>query len=263
MSQQQNDDQSQGLHPAWKELLEAVPESLHGVIKPHLENQSKNFEQKLQDVRGEYSNYDPYKDIVSEGTDPEYIKGALHLAQQIRENPDAVIEQANKAFGLNWKQPGSNDNDNDDNDFDTDFDGVDIQKHPFVQQMAQQLSQLQEGFTSREQAEQNAQAQADFEQQLEDLKETEGEFNPLFVTALVSQGVDPKDAVNQYKSLLEGEVAKVTNPEQAKKEPPVVMGGSGNVGSGVPSNEVDFAKMKDGEVMDLVNNILQQQENET
>lgn len=262
-SQGQTDGQPQG-HPAWQELLDQLPDEFQPKVTEYLTKWNQGVDQKLQEVRSEAKRFDPYKDLIEQGIDPEYLNGAVHLAQQFQQNPDAVIEQATKAFNLPWTKAQQQAQEDEEVDL-GEFGDVDISKHPVVQQMAQQLSELQQGFQTREQAEAAEQAQAEFEQQLEDLKEQHGEFNPLFVTALVQQGVDPEEAVNQYKSILQSEVDKLTNSNgQQQETPPVIMGGAGNVGSGLPDQSINVGAMKDGDVQDLVINLIkQQQENQS
>lgn len=250
--------QGQDGHPAWQEVLDSLPEELQGLVKPKLEAWDQGVQKKLQEV---HAKYDPYKTLVEQGVDPKFVEGAMHLAQQIQQNPAAVIEQANTAFNLGYVKTDPNAPKPEEEE-EYEYDGTDITQHPAFKQITEQLTQLQQGYTTREQAEAEADAQAEYEAQLEalhtDAQGNRVEFNDLYVTALVSQGVTPEEAVNQYQQMLTAEVGKVATPPVTKDQPPVVLGGAGTVGSGVPDAGVNFATMKDGEVMDLVNNILQQ-----
>lgn len=256
--------ETQGLNPAWKPLLDALPEPLHAVVTPHLQTWDKNFQDKLQEVRSEYSSYE---EIKKAGIDPDLIKKSLYLYDQFATDPEEVIKQAIEAYELPYvdKANVQQTTDNELEDFDMD-DTSDITKHPQFAALMEQVQGLQQTAEQREQAEQQAEAVKQHMAWLEEMQKPEkyGEFDTEYVTALMSQGLDGEEAIKRYQTKFANKAADALVPNQQQQtQPPVVMGGDGTVGSGLPENPVNFGDMKTADFNDTVIKMLeaQQQDN--
>ncbi len=242
--------ESQG-HPAYKPILDALPESLQAVILPTLQEWDKGVQQKLQDVRAEY---EPYKKFIDAKVDPTYLEQAANLAHNLQENPEKVIAQINSEWKLGFATPeelaelkaaGSNG----ENEFDLSDPEFDISTHPEFVAMKQLVEGVNTKLTAQQEQEKYDQEVQEFEEYLDGLEAThkEGGFNRTLVTAFMSQGLDGEAAVKAYREALAG---TVTPPNQDNEQlPPVtVMGGNGTAGSGLPESTVDFGKMSKNDV---------------
>lgn len=246
-------------HPAWQEILDVIPSDLQGLVKPTLEKWDKGVQDKIQAL---HTQYDPYKEFATEGVDAESINQALWLVQELQQNPNKVVADAIDAFGLDFvtkelaatgeipsgtpaPEPYSED-----------VAGADITKHPEFIALRKSLEGLT-GTIEEQKAAQQAEEDANaFEKQLDDLQEVhkeEGEFNKIFVTALMSNGLDGETAVKQYFDTVNQAAAKIAGTSTSSvPTAPIVMGGNGSTGSGIPSAPVSLGQMKSADVKNLV-----------
>lgn len=247
-------------NPAWKPILDVLPESLHGIVTPVLQEWDKGVQQRFQEIRSEYSELEPYKKFVEANIDPGYAEQAIILADQLQREPAKIVTQINEAWNLGFipkdeaeKLGQSSHEDGDNGDlFD---DGTDIFKDPRVKAMKEALDNLQTEYMTDKQREEQEEALSEFEDYLDTLEQTytdperEGgplPFNRMFVTALISQGVDGETAVKQYHEVLAQNTSFEPTPNEqggSSNPPPVVMGGEGSVGSGSPDGSVDIGSL--------------------
>lgn len=238
-------------NPAWASILNVIPAEFHHLVKPHLQEWDKNVNQKFTEIHAQYEPYKGFQRLVENGIEPSYAENAVKLADQLQRDPKSVVQQVNDAWNLGYvpkdqvqSPAGNSTGDQGDDDF---FDpDDDIMKHPKVKALHDGLNQLQSQYERDKQAEEMAASQAEWEEYFDDLedyyKEQNLPFNRKFVIALVSQGVQPEDAVKEYHTLLaEQSVTPEAPAEQpSNNQPPPVMGSDGSVGSGLPDGSVDF-----------------------
>lgn len=250
-----NPTESQGLNPAWKPLLDVLPDAMHSLVTPHLAAWDKGVQDKLQEVRGEY---EPYKGLVSDKIDPELIKRSLYLYNEFANNPEEVITEAIKAYDLPYVDKSTIEATDTDEDFDFDMDN-DITKHPQFKELMEQVQGLQGTVAERQQAEEMAQAVQNHQNWLNDMQKPEkfGAFDTEYVTALMSQGVDGEEAIKRYQEKFANVTAQQVTQTEDKETPPVVMGGNGNTGSGLPDNSINFSTMSKNDFEDTVFKMLQ------
>jgi hypothetical protein len=79
------------VHPAYEKLLNEIPEAWHEKVKPHLQEQDKNFQQQLE-------KFSPYKQFVEDGVDANYIEQSIKLAKAIAEDPVSIHTNLTKAL---------------------------------------------------------------------------------------------------------------------------------------------------------------------
>lgn len=256
----------QGGHPAWQSILEVLPEEFHPLIKPKLQEWDNGVNSRFQEIHNQYEPLKAYKTFADNNIDPQYMINAYNLARNFENDPGAVVKSAIENWDLDYVAKSEIPEDND--TFNTDFDtNLDIANHPLFKQMAEQLESLNSQVTQKTQQETEAQQIAEFEKYLNSLKETHGDFDQDYVTALISQGVDGEEAVGRYKSLLGQQLTDAVNnnnDNQTVTDPPPVLGnGSGSSGSGFNEQPIDFGKMSKSNTDDLVMQMLQaaQQEN--
>lgn len=270
------DDNNSGMNPAWKPFLDVLPTSLHNVVLPVLKDWDAGVQNKFQEIRNEYAELEGYKKFVEANVDPEYVEQAVILADQLQREPGKIVGQINEAWNLGYvskdeaaklgQPPVDNSGDNGGLDFEPESD---IFKDPRVKAMKDALDELQNNFQTDKEREEEEAAIAEFESELDDLEKSytdpnrEGgplPFNRMFVTALISQGVDGEAAVKQYHEVLalnsSSQDTSTEKPPEVK--PPVVMGGQGTAGSGSPDGTVDVGSLSRSEVNKTVQQLLAQ-----
>lgn len=263
-------------HPAYKAILDVLPESLHSIVLPELKKWDAGVTRKFQDIHASYEDLKPYKKLAEHGIDIDYAEQAIILADQLQRDPKAVVERVNESWKLGFLPPGSTPASTQDlsgegsEEFDFDLDDDDdLMKNPKFKAMYDALQQLQGDFQSEKQKEEEEAELTQFESYLDELennaKSENLPFNRLFVTALMHSGIDGEDAVKQYHQVLAGgtQVDTTETSEQApntetSEQAPVVMGGEGTGGSGSPDGSVDFGGMNKDAINKTVEQILAQ-----
>lgn len=254
------------INPKWAPLLEALPEDLHGIVTPHLKEWDAGVTQQFQSIREEYN---PYKEFIEHKVDPNQINQALQLAQAIQEDPASVVERMVEHFKLEQFKAQQVSDEDDDIDVDLgDLGSVDIEtlkKHPAFKEVFAAAERANQLVQTETQTRQEQEAQMQFEEYMGELHnqfddETTGfKFDDTFVTTLIAAGVDGEAAVEQYKEMLNQARAgyvPATQTQQPVVTPPVVMGGSGNNGAGVPDQAVKMGSLKTDDLNSMVAQML-------
>lgn len=245
--------ESQG-HPAHKEILDVLPESLHHLVQPTLEKWDKGVQEQFQKI---HSQYDPYKELIENKIAAEDVKNALWLASEIETNPESIVEQAIEAFGLDYVKKVIEEEiefqETEDDDL-YEQPTFDVTKSPEFIAMKKQLEEVSKGFREEQQTKAQQAAQEKFDAELEQLKTDHGDYDKVFVTALMSQGIDGAEAVKRYHETVNQAAARIagTSGNQQQNETPVVLGGSGSTGSGLPTNPVPMGDMPTKDINQLV-----------
>jgi hypothetical protein len=242
-------------HPAWKEILDAVPDEFHHLLTPTLEKWDKGVQQKIQDL---HSEFDPFKSVV-EDYEPETVAMALNLAEAIQADPAGALAQLQKAYGLSVGVTGEQGvvEDDDAVELDSALEGTDP---AIAKQLAEQRALIEE-LRAERQAEQESitqeQEDAELEQMLatyiEDLHKIHGDFDEDFVITLMGNGVDGVEAVERYQGIIANAAPKVPAGATA----PAVLGSGGNI----PSGAVDVTKLSPTQTQDYVAQLLAAQDN--
>ncbi len=260
-------------NPAWNDILQALPEDLHTVVKPMLEQWDSTVQDKIQQV---HKQYEPYKPLVEHEVDMDYIDQAIYIAQQLENNPQEVIDRAIEAFKLPYQKGEAvsinNGGAGDPNPFEN-TDLEDISQHPQFKAVMDQLGQLNSQFEKTQQETQAQQQQRQLEEYIEGLhKGPNGEtveFDDMYVAALISAGVKGEKAVEQFQQTVNQHAAKLAeaqqNPNsggQQQQQQFTVLGGESGGGSGIPNNPPDFAHMKRNDLNDVVKQMLANSQNQ-
>lgn len=270
MSQGSNEPGTSQGHPAWKEILDIIPDSLHPLIQPKLEEWDKRQQDLLQGV---HSTYEPYKKFVDNKVAPQVIEQSLYLANHLQNNPKDFVQRAIENYEITDFVPASQvqQQSTDDDELDG-WDGDDITKHPAFKQVMQQLEQTQQSVQAFQQEREQQTQQEQLEEYLDSLEEQHGEFDRLYVASMLANNVDGPQAVKQYQEMVNSAALKLTGmtPEQLSQQTqqqaqqqsvpdaPVVMGAGGTAGSGTPGQPVSMGALSAGETQDLVLQMLQQ-----
>lgn len=245
-------------HPAWAEILEVLPDSLHPLVKPRLEKWDKGVQERFTKVQSEY---EPYKPFV--GTDPEQINASMALAKMIAENPRSFYDRLGQMYGEQWglnDGQGQSADDADDYSLDgfddeDDDQGIDLENNPLFKQL-----QEQQGIIAQFLAQEVQQKQAAEEARA--VEEAGSQIQTELGSIAQTYGVEsiPPQAERMMLSLAlqnEGmtleQAAKEVMPLFAPKRAGAVIVGPGG---GTPANNLDTAKLDRKDTKDLVARML-------
>jgi len=134
--------------------------------------------------------------------------------------------------------------------------------------MKDALDELQNNFQTDKEREEEEAAIAEFESELDELEQSYTDpnrdggplpFNRMFVTALISQGLDGEAAVKQYHEVLALNTSSEEPPasnDTTGTQPPVVMGGEGTAGSGSADGTVNVGSLSRKDLNETVQQLL-------
>lgn len=247
-----------GDNPAWAELLEVLPSSLHPLVKPRLSKWDQGVQNRLTEVQ---SKYKPYESLI--GTDPEQITASMNLAKMIAENPRTFYDRLGQMYGEQWGLNDGQGQDADDaddyslDDLDDGEDGpeIDLANNPLFKQVQEQQGVIAQFLAAQVQQEQQAaEAKA--------VEEAGNQIQTELGSIAQTYGVEsiPPQAERMMLSLaLQNEgmtleaAAKEVMPLFSQKRPSAVIVGPGG---GTPANNIDTAKMPRKDTKDLVARML-------
>lgn len=246
------------IHPAYQEILDSLPESLHSQVIPTLKKWDEGVQKKINDL---HTTYDPYKNFIENNVPTDYIEQAIVLMDSFNENPEEVVAKAVEHYNLDWAQKAElekqlkeaervNRSSNDDDDDDL----VDLEEDERFLEVQKTTKELAEWRKAQEEEREAAKEQKEYEDLMSDLHEKHGEFDDTVVTALLASGMDGEKAVKRYEEIVNQAAAKISN--QGVPTPPKVLGGNGSSGSGIPHNDISFGKMKQSDVNAVVAEML-------
>ena len=88
-------DQDSKSNPAWDELYDVLPKSLHGMVQPVLEKWQSGIDSEFEKIA-------PYRKFADASVNPQVIEASMELARQVASNPKAVYDELAERYG--WQQ---------------------------------------------------------------------------------------------------------------------------------------------------------------
>ena len=82
-------------NPAWSELYDVLPKSLHGMVEPVIAKWQSG-------VDNQFEKFGPYKKFAEAGVNPDVIEASMELARQVASNPKSVYDELAERYG--WKE---------------------------------------------------------------------------------------------------------------------------------------------------------------
>ena len=242
----ESQQESQG-HPAWKEILDVLPSSLHPIVTPALSKWDQGVQERFQQVQ---SKYEPYNSLVENGIQPDRIEQALGLARMMEEDPQGLYARMGEYFSMGKSNDQGQTTENEDDEFD-----IGSESSPEWERAKAELEQnqqlLAQGLQAMMQEKANAEAEAKLEADLKALKEKHGEFDEEFVlTYALNNGNNLEAGVKKYNELA-GRLRGTPTPG-SNIPTPLAPGGA------TPSNSVDPTTLSNQDTKSLVVNLLQQ-----
>lgn len=257
---------TEGINPAWQGLLGAIPESLHGIIIPHLKQWDTNFNNEVQKrVTEAVAPYEPYKVLVDNKVPMERIDETLRFVYTLENDPEQTVKNLAEHFKVEFQEAapaGQHQHDDDDPfSFDEDSD-MKIEDHPLVKQLLEQSQRLQEEFDAQKEERQNETALQQFSREIDEFLSSKEEYKVIpkeLLIAYMSQDATPEEAAEKVMGLVKSQITipGSTNQQQLTQTPPTLMGGDGAAGSGLPDNALNPGSMTKGDTTDLVTKMLE------
>jgi hypothetical protein len=231
-----------GGHPAWQEILDAIPEQYREALMPTLEKWDKGVSKRFQSL---HSKYEPLKQY--EEYDPNELEIAINLKQAIEADPRAVWELLAQTYDLQPLEQGASEQGSVDmgQQFYEEGEGPD----PLLLQTQQQLAEQAAEIAALKQARELEEAEEQLDAYVTWLHTEHGEFDDDYVVTLMANGVDGVEAVNRYNAKFAANGGAPALPAAPK-----VMG----AGGGVPSRAIDPNTLSNNETKDLVAQMLLQ-----
>lgn len=252
--QPQMPQQGQG-NPAWKELFDIMPSSLHPQMRPILDKWEQGAQQKFQQHAEDIKRYEPYQALIENNVPMDYIEQALSVAQLIDENPQGFLQQLQAIFGNEMEDgqgPDQGQPQYDYGDGQATFDQQqwDIAQDPRFQELQQHQDILAQYIAGQVQTQQEAAEDQELDTMLDDLRERYGDYDERYVVTMAASGMHPEQAVQQYMQMVQG----IRQQPRADAGLPSIVSPS----NGMPSEQVDVASLNDADRKRLVQNILKQ-----
>jgi hypothetical protein len=229
-----------GGHPAWQEILDAIPEQYREAVMPTLEKWDKGVSKRFQSLHSKYEPLKQYADY-----DPTELEIAVNLKQAIEADPKAVYDLMAQTYGLSSLEQGATGSESEE----MGQQYYEEEQQPITDPaILQQLQQQAEELAAIRQQQELQQAEEELDAYMTYLHDQHGEFDDDYIVTLLANGVDGEEAVQRYKSKFPEPSAPV-GPTAPK-----VMG----AGGGVPSRAIDPNALSNNETKDLVAQMLLQ-----
>jgi len=240
-----------GGHPAWQEILSAVPAEFHDALTPKLREWDSGVTKRFQEI---HSQYEPLKvfEPIADDVDADTLSSALGLFQAINTNPEEVYRALGAAYGFAGEQESSDDYE------DEDYGQLPPQVAQRLEEQQRAIEALSEYVQTNQMTVEQQQEQEMLDNYLGQLQDAYGEFDEDYVLTKMAAGVDGEVAVRQYIEIA-SPVGSGNSPKQTAPPvvtPPQILGSSGAGSGGIPSTSPDPTKLGRVETKSLVTEIL-------
>jgi hypothetical protein len=234
-----------GPNPAWNDVLSVIPPEYHEKITPHFQQWDQSAQSQIEKANASVKNFEPYQQFVDNGIDATELENGLRLLYEINNNPQNVWDALGKAYGLSGEpgnagiaQTGA---------------GEEQQQQyqdPRFDQLQQGIELVSQIVLNEQQAKVSAQADAELDRELAELKTKHGDYDERYVLAMMQSGMSGEQAIQSFQGLR-------NNLLQSNPRPfaPNVMGSSGG-GTGYPSQAIDPTKLTPKDTRNLVAQML-------
>lgn len=231
------------------------PEELHPVAREIFKEWDAGVSKRFEGLHSEVKQYkdttETWQDVI-QNSDPDSVRQAVALAQAIEQNPEAVLRSMADAFSIDLTN-GQGTGEPVDSSA---LDDADITSHPKFKELEQGLGTIAEILLEQRRKEEDDANEKALNNLLSDMEKQHGKFDTPYITFLLGQGLEPDQAIEQWKSVInEAASVKLTPGNDA----PVVLG----AGGGLPSNQVEVSKLSDSDTRRAVAAILEAANRET
>lgn len=240
--------QEDSIHPAWNDMLEALPSSLHSIVTPHLRQRDKSYQDGINKVHSQYEAYKPY---VDNQIGRDKIDYALQIMEAVETRPAEMIkalqaytgmskEEATKVVADNAEEPGQ---------VETEL-PEELLNHPKFQEMQTMIQTVAQHLVSQKQTEEQSKQDQELAEELETLKQTHGEYDEEYVLTWAMAHPDKTldDAVKAYKEKIQEAVIASRRPPAPK----VLGQGGGTVDNQITQSDLVDPKARKALVQQML-----------
>ena len=246
-------DEPESNNPAWDELFDVLPKSLHGMVKPVLDKWQGGID-------SEFEKFGAYRKFADAGVNPEVIEASMELARQVSTNPKAIYDELAERYG--WQQAqamveqaADNLEEADEEDI---FEGDEDASSEFKALRAE-LDSLKSNIASQEEAAEQAALNNEIEASLSNLSSDSGDFDQEAVVrrAMLLADDYPDASIGQliqagYEQY-NGELEKMRS---TVKKSPRVAGGSANKSPAAPVKTLNTREDRISAIEEIVKRTL-------
>lgn len=219
-----------GINPAWNEALSQLPQEFHSKVIPTFQKWDQNHTQGVQKV---HSQYEPYKEFVDSGVDPEQIRIAMGITQLLETNPQAVYDALHADYGQHTQDGGQMPQDygfGEQGSSGEEYEGLPPEFMQRFSSLEEQNNAMREILMQQHQSEQEKQEDAVLDGMYSDLAQRSEVFKELnkdgraepFVNTLFMAGYNAEQAAEAFEDFIDS-VRSYSN----RPKPPTILGSGG------------------------------------
>ena len=235
-------------NPAWNDVLNVIHKEFHSQVTPHFSNWDKGVQDKINNVRGEYATYEPYKAFVESQVSPDDLRMGYGLLQAIYKEPLRVIQAMQESFGLDLSELlGSQENNDPDPSIDANIAQLPIEVQQQLARLQQQSDTMGQLLLRQREEALEAEEAKKLDDEFAALKQKYGDFDEEIVLTLMLNNYSAENAVQRYLQHVNG-IRTANNKPPA----PQLLGS----GSAIPDRQVDPRKLNARQTKDLVTEML-------
>lgn len=247
--QQQEVSQEDALHPGWNQMLEELPSSLHSIVTPHLRQRDKSYQDGINKVHSEYEAYKPYKE---NGIDRARIDYALQIMEAVETRPEDMIKALQAYTGMSKAEATEvvKESATEPGQVETDI-PEELLNHPKFKELETMVQTVAQHLVSQKQTEEQRQQDEQLATDLENLKQTHGEFNEEWVLywAMANQDKTLEDGVKAYKQSIQDAVVA----SRRAPAPKVLGQGGGTVDNQIKQEDLRDPKNRKAMIAQMLN----------
>lgn len=251
-----------GDNPAWGPIRDSLDDVSYQAIKPKLKDFDSEAQRRIESVN---SKFKWASDLQEQGVTPEQVQQSITVAQRINDNPEEIYQALGQFLQENGRLPKNDQELEEATDNNSDEGGSEDNSR--IDQLQQQQEAFQNYMESQEQEKLQQQAQADIDQEIEQLKKNYPDFDnqdiqEVLLRAYNSSSIaaqNGKDEVKplsdyaqDYKENVRDRIMKAQ--ESRSKAPDVIPTGGGFSTGGEDSKSL--GQRSNDEIQDLVSNFL-------
>lgn len=239
---QEPEGSSERGNPAWNDFLSVIPEELHEKVTPVLQKWDQGVNDRFNKVHSEWEDWKPIREQYS----VKDVQWGTQLAQALAADPKRTWESIAEHYGFNSPSSGQGQGEPQNGNVASENEDP---YSPRLSELENRLEMVSKALLAKHQAEELQAADRQIELELKAAREKHGDFDPEYVTALMTTGMSADAAAAKYRTLVE------TTAKQFKPPLPSFLGGGGGTAPG--NQSPDPRKMNSTErskyVVDLLN----------
>lgn len=250
---EESTDEPSGNNPAWDELFEVLPKSLHGMVKPVLDKWQGGID-------SEFEKFGAYRKFADAGVNPEVIEASMELARQVATNPKAIYDELAERYG--WQQAqamveqaADNLEEAEDSDLFEDDDDASSE----FKALRAELDALKSSMASQEEAAEQAALNEQIEMSLASISKDAGDFDQEAVVRramLLADDYPDADITQLIQAGYEQYNDELEKMRSTVKRAPRVAGGSANKSPAAPVKKLSSREDRISAIEDIVKRTL-------